>query len=743
MTTIRRTFAMIGTTFAVAALFLACPPGRAAAGQPEQPDAQARTLPDPEGAIPSAAELPELIRPDHPRLFMNEELWPGMRARALGEANEEYREMLEVVDGLPPLEAIEAQEWGKELAAGAFVYRVTRDKELLAKIKRMLEKSVDFYDQVLAADTITNVNAGAVREAHLDYAYTRLSWLAAFDWVYNDLPAPDRTDLCSRMVRHVHAFMERFAPHHHSWHGSFYYWDNMLWYAGLTLLNPELPGQDYERALAILQKGYNDHCKMLTVRTLARGDDGDFQYPRVEYALPATIHSEWKFYHSWRAAVSEEIPRPWFGPAALYANGVFWNLLPGLRHYGLENSWHKGNHIAGYEEFSKQVMGGYCVQHAYFYQDSHPDMTNLSRVLWKRTGFARGGKYGYLPIWSAIWSPAEEDPQAQLPGGLPLARHFEESNILFLRSGSTETDTYALFNIGGGPVASVQRDATQFTIYKQGFLALDTGTRNSRPHERQYTKTTFAHNCVLIGDSGQTQGHHGHASLARAFETNRLFAYAVSDATDLYPEDKCAQMVRQFLFLAPDHFVVFDRVTATQAEHEKRWLLHTAYEPVISGKEFRADQEEGRIFCRTLVPADAELTTIGGPGKEFWARGQNWPLSDDWWERFGKQYNWRVPDTMGRWRVDVTPGAAREQDYFLHLIQASDQSVEEMVESDVSENEDQIELTFSVGARTHTIALNKTGEVGGHIRIEEDGAMLVNRPLTQRIMPQAGLALED
>ena len=71
------------------------------------------------------------------------------------------------------------------------------------------------------------------------------------------------------------------------------------------------------------------------------------------------------------------------------------------------------------------------------------------------------------------------------------------------------------------------------------------------------------------------------------------------------------------------------------------------------------------------------------------------------------------------------------------------QSLLGLVDSSVRENENEIELTFAAGARTYTIALNKTGEVGGHIHIEEDGEMLVDRPLTQEIMPQAGLALSE
>jgi hypothetical protein len=78
---------------------------------------------------------------------------------------------------------------------------------------------------------------------------------------------------------------------------------------------------------------------------------------------------------------------------------------------------------------------------------------------------------------------------------------------------------------------------------------------------------------------------------------------------------------------------------------------------------------------------------------------------------------------------------------FLHLIQVSGPTVENMVASQVREQGNQIKLTFSVAARTCTITLNKTGDVGGHVKIIEGDKLVVDRDLTREIMPQSGLAL--
>jgi heparin/heparan-sulfate lyase len=227
-----------------------------------------------------------------------------------------------------------------------------------------------------------------------------------------------------------------------------------------------------------------------------------------------------------------------------------------------------------------------------------------------------------------------------------------------------------------------------------------------------------------------------------AFESHRPFAYVATDATPTYHPDKCAQMVRQFLFLPPDHFVVFDRVIAKNADYPKTWLLHTANEPAIAGREFHADQEQGRIFCRTLYPTDAVLEKIGGPGKEFWADGRNWPIPahSPYFQQLGIKDASDVPENMGRWRVEVKPGTPRREDVFLHLIQASVPTVAKMVESRVRETETRIELEFIAGARDYAVSLSKTGDVGGHIRIAEGTKSLVDKDLTREVQPQAGLA---
>jgi len=688
------------------------------------------------------------MRHEHPRLFLNQDQWPAIRERALGPQAQVYDRMTETVDDLPEPEAIDIRDWGSKLAPAAFVYRVTRDEALLEKIKRMLHASLDYYHEAHAQCR----EWGEVRRFGLNYPFTRIGWLAAFDWVYNDLLPPERTELARGMLDHVHDHLSRW-PNVRYFGMAFYCSDNIYWYAGVTLLDETLPDADYLRALTILEEGYHDHQRMLNRREEARDDDGGFTTPHVEYTLQADSHAEYSFFHSWRAAMDADISPEW-SHSALMPNCLLWNALPGFQHFGIGFAWHTPNRA----QLRPSFLAGYLAQHMHFFADSHPQLTAVAHYFFEKTGSPPVGKYGYVPMWTEIWSPREDLPPPELPEGLPMARHFEESGLIFMRSGHGPQDTYALFNAGGGAFGSGHYDATHFAIYKRGFLALDTGTRNAYPQSGNYYPQTVAHNCVLIrmpdeafkGEWGEdvevnSAGQNRRPAFAEpiAFETGPLYSYAASDATPTYNPDKCARMVRQFVFVPPDHFVVFDRVASTKAEYPKRWLLHTGNEPRVQGQGFRADQDEGRLFCRILYPEDATLEKIGGPGKEFWADGRNWPLPDSWWSQYSGRSDRTVPEMMGRWRVEVRPGMARTQDWFLHLVQASDQDVEAIAESALRQSAERLGVEFTSGARTCTVTFNKSGDVGGHIRIAAGDRTLVDADLTDAIEPQAGLALSE
>jgi hypothetical protein len=88
--------------------------------------------------VPVVAEGQQLpdwtgkIRPDHPRLFFNAQIWPAVKQRALGAEHDWYRRVKSRIDGLLTKTQAsgepEPQDLGPEAAAAAFVFLMTEDQ---------------------------------------------------------------------------------------------------------------------------------------------------------------------------------------------------------------------------------------------------------------------------------------------------------------------------------------------------------------------------------------------------------------------------------------------------------------------------------------------------------------------------------------------------------------------------------------------------------------------------------------
>jgi heparin/heparan-sulfate lyase len=259
-----------------------------------------------------------------------------------------------------------------------------------------------------------------------------------------------------------------------------------------------------------------------------------------------------------------------------------------------------------------------------------------------------------------------------------------------------------------------------------------------------------AHNCVLIHQPGEpvarywggtVTGNHGGqhqqlGSVVEAFETTDEYVYVAGDATACYRHgsnelaEKCGLVTRQMVFLVPSHFVIFDRVEATDPGYRKEWLIHTAHEPEITGRTIRADHGGGRMYCQTLLPEDATLTSVGGDGKAFWAAGENWDLVTDGLTEANLAM-------MGQWRVEVAPGAAWKVDHFLHVIQVGDQGLAQMDEVKLLRVSGGCGVRLSSAGQAWVVLFDTSGPLGGHIHGR--GARTLDRPLATTVQPQKGI----
>jgi len=256
-------------------------------------------------------------------------------------------------------------------------------------------------------------------------------------------------------------------------------------------------------------------------------------------------------------------------------------------------------------------------------------------------------------------------------------------------------------------------DAGSFQVYYRGPLAIDSGIYQGAAggygcaHDQNYAWRTIAHNTLLVYDpeealpehrSGPTRNDGGQrlpnnrreartleVLLNEGYRTGEVcghwagpdpqapaFSYLKGDITAAY-SDKVRQVQRAFVFMnlfdpdVPAALALFDRVRSASPEFKKFWLLHSMEEPEVRGAEFSvtAPGESGKLTNAALLPeaGNLQIEKIGGPGKEFYVFGENYPSAP---RDEGRS------EEIGAWRVEVSPGAPADTDLFLNVLQVTD-----------------------------------------------------------------------
>jgi hypothetical protein len=697
------------------------------------------------------------MQEEHPRLFFNKTTFLGVRSRALNEEKEIFQEMKDRIDLLlgkkiefrDPLiqdgTANDDHEYGTRACEAALVYRILQEGKYLDLCKELLVTMRDYYN--LRLEHKLNIHW---------YAWSTINCLASFDWVYNDLTKKERFEIGGPLLSAMNKMSstegrEKFYRENTGGITTGFYGPPCLsWYAGVVFYKT---GIDDSLAKKLLLKGYDDYISLLDYRRNISGEDGGAASGELGYCMGAYPWAEFGFFHSFTSTTGIDIGKDWpYIPDFL--RYIFWNWIPGDREFGYGDTRHFTNAIPLGE------MHIHLSNMIHFYGKTQPDKISLAK--WMLTKVKKQKREVY-PFVRFLLSNTHEEILAKGPSeSTPLARHFKNMGQLFMRSGSGPDDTYALFTAGGILRQHRHYDNNNFIIYKKGFLALDTGTRPQPGlHLTHYYCRTVAHNCVLINMPGETMPRYWGVvgtpapnetlvpvpndggqneilgSEIIAFDENPHYVYISSDATKSYHPDKAKLVIRHFVFLPPDHFVILDQVISAKPEYKKSWLLHTAKEPVIKSDSFYADQENGRLFCKTLLPEKTILTKIGGPGKQFWSGDRNWPLPVTNRERNFNQSE--IGELLGQWRMEITPENNNKEDVFLHLIQVGDQSLAAMTESRLIKSGDMTGLSFNYRQREYEVIFNTKDKTGGRISVKQNGTILINENFSIQIKSQKGL----
>lgn len=339
--------------------------------------------------------------------------------------------------------------------------------------------------------------------------------------------------------------------------------------------------------------------------------------------------------------------------------------------------------------------------------------------------YRRPSVEAHLLMMQLLWMDFGLEPKG--PEDLPLTRYSGTPfGWMMARTGWGDDSVIAEMKVNEHFYGNHQHlDGGSFQIYYKGPLAIDSGAYQgtsggyNSPHCKNYFKRTIAHNSLLVydpsekfacwnyggsdktefaaNDGGQrmpgdrwdtcrsfeqllSDDYTVGKTLAHGFGPDAMtpdYSYLKGDITEAYTS-KVEDVRRSFVFLnlfdrnVPAAMIVYDHVVSSDPSFRKYWLLHSIEKPRIKGRSFFVSRtkngDRGMLKTTVLLPEKAGIETVGGPGKEFWVFGENYPNAAT-----------TRPDPAnerGEWRVEVTPVRESSEDCFLNVMQVADSGCE-------------------------------------------------------------------
>ena len=302
-----------------------------------------------------------------------------------------------------------------------------------------------------------------------------------------------------------------------------------------------------------------------------------------------------------------------------------------------------------------------------------------------------------LPVLDFLWNDPDvvpRNPALADSEELPRHRYFPGVDQVVFKSGWGSDATQIEFDCGPYLAKHQHLDRGHFTIYRRGYLAIDSGadyTESESPHYLNYYRRSVAHNTMLIfdtkehffwsenlmeaaNDGGQRmdssrfwntlRSHEDWEKTRDIWDVGQIkvvdnadeaagqtgYHYALGDATRAYSPHKLRSFIRQLLYLpGMDVLAILDRVVSVDPAFRKTWLLHGVDMPWVDGtaahadngeeifgnaESFRFQEGQGEILVHTLLPANHITSRRGGAGHEFWTPGDTdggaWGSGRNW-----------------------------------------------------------------------------------------------------------------
>jgi len=228
-----------------------------------------------------------------------------------------------------------------------------------------------------------------------------------------------------------------------------------------------------------------------------------------------------------------------------------------------------------------------------------------------------GGSYDNLN--HVLYKDKWVNPRTPEQIGFAKTRRFEKLGWVSMRSGFTSADDLGALFIGQKYHWSTLDPYAQngFYLERKGELIKGFGSSNS-----------VVGSPILIDGLGQrtitvefptvTQGVEAYAPGSTYdvgpgildFKSNDTYDYISSDATNAYDKTKLEKFTRQLVYLKPDIFVLFDKVSTVNPAAKKSWVIDPGAAPVNKTSNlFTITNGSGALWLKNLSPQETTITS--------------------------------------------------------------------------------------------------------------------------------------
>ena len=179
-----------------------------------------------------------------------------------------------------------------------------------------------------------------------------------------------------------------------------------------------------------------------------------------------------------------------------------------------------------------------------------------------------------------------------------------------MRSAWNTSSAYANFICGPYTESHAHRDQGSFVLHKGTWLAYDANIDSASGIEQDEVMHSLVR--IVQGGSVVTQVEGAPQCNLLAMGDDVRITYALADVTPIYNgKAAVAKVEREFLFLKPDAFVVFDRADTVGAGVQRVWTLNVPATPTVAGDRLTLTQGANRMDVFRAAPTGLSYVVSG------------------------------------------------------------------------------------------------------------------------------------